>query len=303
LKEKNNILFLDIVEEKLGVINLETKDSEFISPDLKLFESLYDIIWSPEAKQVFFKIIYNDSFNKWGGFFWESKIKEGENTIWHFDLNENKPKILQNNIVDLLWLSESQIMYIYQENNKSKSLYKSNPQLTNQQKLFNLPNEAFELLNYNRQTNILYYSRSIQSIGGGFDIYKLNLNTGKEEKILGGIRQIFISPDQRFIVYGKYEEDDQTYLLKVDGNQINKMDFIPNECIFYIKDNKPHALLSGLKKNDPLLGMIDLNEGKIIKYIYSNKDIKFYENLILSRDGKALYFTSDDYLYKMEIAE
>jgi len=81
------------------------------------------------------------------------------------------------------------------------------------------------------------------------------------------------------------------------------MDFIPNECIFYIKDNKPHALLSGLKKNDPLLGMIDLNEGKIIKYIYSNKDIKFYENLILSRDGKALYFTSDDYLYKMEIAE
>ena len=27
LKEKNNILFLDIVEEKLGVINLETKDS------------------------------------------------------------------------------------------------------------------------------------------------------------------------------------------------------------------------------------------------------------------------------------
>ena len=122
------------------------------------------------------------------------------------------------------------------------------------------------------------------------------------------IRNPLWSPGSQTVLFDKYTTSGQG---KTEGSLIwsekEQKQLSYGDALKTAWLNEDLILMALPQKNDlnsdSLYKIIPKSDGRTLVFESSNKERFIFENLMLAKDGKTLYFTSDDYLYKLNISK
>lgn len=304
--DKKSILYFSLNEDfvfKQLVIDTkkETKLSLMINAPIK-------VIYSPDRAKAILKIIYNaDYFESSNGPFLSPGTTDKTMTTWIFDFKSQKLTKLNDAIYNVIWSPDSQkILYFFYDGQNS-TISMANPDGSGWQKIKDVP--AYEGINLGFLSAEEIYYHSLLTEAGGTNLYKLNLKTKKETEIINdeSLVEALSSPDNQKFAYALFHPEEQKFtiaFIKTDGSDqkdfgieesnINKVAWLDNQIIIA-------AVAQGDDQSDKFYKInTDTGEKTEIPYDGGGAQIDA-QNLMPTRDGKTLYFTSDDLLYRIDI--
>ena len=289
--------------------NIKTEKESKISQSI---DSPNGVIWSPLLNQAILKVIYDKYiFEKYGSVFESPDAEDGSLTFWLYDLNKNTAKQLDSRIQNVAWSPDGKkIVYHFVDWDEDLDFIAlANPDGSSWQKIKDIDSGEGIDLGFLTQ-EIIYYSPLLTEIGGT-NIYKVNLTTKETTTLIddnSAASSLVITPNREKIIYAHYQEEEQKYILgtmNLDSNDkqtlnveidINRTIVLPDNpfIITAIAQEKTPDYDNFYKVN------IETGERELL-FKSTNKEHYSAENLMISEDGKTLYFTSDDYLYKMNL--
>lgn len=306
--EKNILFYNNEDEAAFYKLSLDNKNIKKISQNLSTPE---DVIWSPDRSKAILKVVY------WKGYFEESKspftspdIPNGTLTNWLYDFNTKKLKQLNHNIQSIAWLPNGEgIVYHFLDEEKNISnLSIANPDGSNWQNIITLKYDIGEGsygLAFLDEKNLIYFT--YPSAPADLAFYKLNLETKKITQLinkspLGG--GVLVSPNNQKICFEILHEEDMNYTLGVvDSDGKNKKDLkIKTSLQKSAWASDGQSLIAAVReenKTTDTFYKINITTGQKEEIKYKSETPIDATNLMLTKDGKTLYFTSDDYLYKL----
>lgn len=242
-------------------------------------------------------------------------------TITFYDLQTKQEHVLNNNIEDIVWDEKNnQIFYTYLEipgpgdNSQGKyTINESDYSGKNWQMLTDLTNIPYNFLvapiYKTNQDGVLFFLPESVGSDKASTLYQLNLSTkektiaSQEKSIVGKIK---FSPDGTKIAHlnSNGELTVQTLENKNSIKFLKVKDISVKNQVVWENDNQ-HILI--LKDLDTLLRVDTINaKTQTSSLNRSNVDSTniiddAISNLTLSTDNKLLYFTYDDYLYKIAL--
>lgn len=223
-----------------------------------------------------------------------------------YDLNTKKFYDLDSHIQNVAWaVSGEKIIYdyySYQENINNISI--SDPDGSSWNKLIDIEyGEGVGFVPYAIE-EIYYYPRLTEI--GGDKIFQLNIKSGlTKEVIKEDIASGALADSNGNLIFNFYHQESESYTLAVlpKGTQ-NIIDLeikseIDNIGIF----NQENSAIVAVSQdgNSDKLYQIDLTNGDKKEIIFSSADQVNIYNLILSPNNEVLYFTSDNYLHKINL--
>jgi Tol biopolymer transport system component len=307
-QNEQNLLYFSINDKKdlaFYQYSLNTKKEQKISLNMSVPDR---VVWSPKRDKAILKVVYDKYvFEKTNSPFKDPALKDKEETTWFYDFNTKRLSRLSLNIQNIAWLPNGdQIIYHFFDPQKNiNGIFAASPDGSGWRKLADIKfAEGIELSPISNE-EIFYYP--ILTEGGGNNIYKLDLKTKQIAELIKNqtAGQVIASPSNTKIIYQIFHEKDQKYTLgtmNMDGSKKKDLgiDTEINKLVLSEKDDFVILALREEGKATDTFYKINLetNQKQEIKY---KSDIPIdAKNLMLTKDGRTLYFTSDDYLYKME---
>ena len=283
---QQTISFVDKSNPGFRTVNLtDKKMSELIDAKNILEKGLVQkVIWSPSGQKVLIKISED-----------QTKLVR----FWLFDLKTKKEELLNSDIQDLLWVSDEQILYSYMDpKNYQGSFNISSPNGTNWKKVFEIKDVIpKELFKYDQKLNVVLFGTGSDEINN--QLYLSAIKSGKTDKLFDNYYSVYANPLVDRVAILTTADSKLLTLINASNKEKEEYKFdteirtvAVNEKIFATTKNEPKNKIYSI---DP--------ENKIkteIKYNTQVSTIK-PENLMPTKDGKTLYFTSDDFLYKLEM--
>jgi len=253
-------------------------------------KSLEEIIWSPQKNKAIICF-----------------LEEGSGVSYQvYDLKTKKFSELDSHIQNLAWANSGEKIiydyYSYKENINNISI--SNPDGSNWNKLIDIEyREGFGFVTYASE-EIYYYPRLTEI--GGDKIFQLNIKSALTKEIIKeDIASGALADSNGNLIFNLYHQEVESYTLAIlpKGTQ-NIIDLEIKSGIdkIGIFNKKSSAIVASPQENsNDKLYQVDLTNGdkKEITYL-SESRINAY-NLMLSLNNETLYFTSDNYLYKINL--
>lgn len=282
--DNQNIIFLD-QNRRLISFNLKNK-----TPSEKgqiSLEQIRDVIWSPTKMQFLAKTDKADEIH------W-----------WFYDMEKNTQKDLGTKIQNPIWsITGEKIFYqFFDEFTDKNELSTANPDGSSWRQLANLPSLVdYQLFLLDSERIILLEEPSDVSTS---KISLFNLKSLKLDDLIeqNGNVEIIIPPDKNRFFFRNPAQPLSVQIYDINGkNQqtfgqsfdFHKFVWQDKDLIFAIRE-------SG--KNSDNFYKINLETGKKTT-LYQSTDKDSFEaiNLMLTQDNKTLYFTSNNYLYKLNL--
>jgi len=285
---------------------LKTKGSEKISQNL---DTPHNVLWSPDQTKIILKIFYNKYiFEKYNSQFISPGTQDQALTTWLYDFKTQKLTQLDSNIQGIIWLPNSnKIIYqFYDDINKINSLNIADPNGQNWQKIINLTEDRLYGFGGFADNQTLIYFSNPNDVSGT-NIYSTNIQTKQTKQLTEHIsKTALVSPGGKKIVYELFQEEIQNYTLAIMNiNGDNKKDLKIKTMLQKIiwtpdGENLITAIRETNNKTDSFY-KINIQTGDKQEINYKSKISINAQNLILAQDEKTLYFTSDDFLYKLDL--
>lgn len=286
-QDQQQIFYLGNEGTKIKKFNLTNQKTEILYPHET--SNIIKAYWSPDKTKVILK-------------------NNQENTSTNhrlYDLQNKKITDLDPGIQFVLWAPDSKRIYYHYFNEETNlsQLRASNPDGSNEQKLLDLKYPLYEFIWLNNSKNIGFWS--VPSDLGGTKLKSFNLSDKKETEIIADYRinEALASPDGAHIIYENFNsEKSQVSIAYIDSggenNQdtglnstLNKVAWVNNE-VFVIAVNEPG-------KPSDVFYMMNVNTGKKTLIQYDDLESKISAENIMPIDINNIYFTSNNYLYKL----
>ncbi|MCX6806753.1 MAG: hypothetical protein NT135_01370 [Candidatus Berkelbacteria bacterium] len=285
-QDQQTIGFVDKNKPGFRTVNLmDKKISDIIEAKNILEKGLTQkVIWSPSGQKVLIKISED-----------QTKLVR----FWLFDLKTKKEESLNPDIQDVLWINDEQILYSYMDSkNYQCSFNISLPNGTNWKKISEIKDVIpKELFKYDQKLNAVLFGTGSDEINN--QLYLTDIKSGKADKLIDNYSAVYASPVTDNIAVLATADSKQITLINISNKAKEEYKFdteiraiVVNEKIFATTKNEPKNKIYSI---DP--------ENKTKTEIKYNTQVNVIKpgNLMLISDGKTLYFTSDDSLYKLDI--
>lgn len=238
-----------------------------------------------------------------------------EYNIKYYNFIDKKNYTLNKNILDVVWNNKNlKIFYIF---NKISSLNEQNTEDSFNISEANYLGENYKIIKdlsktgyldiniYNsNDDNFIYYQPIIEDKEKGSSLYKLFVNTKQDELITKEnivFSNIVFSPDKSKILF--INQNNELILQNINDKNSVKVIYQNIDRIEQVVWSNNNSDIYALVDFDKLIKINTKNnkqqeikitgEGKIDELTYTIK------NLGLSQDNKVLYFTYNNYLYKI----
>lgn len=287
-------------------LDLVTKKTKLLKQFTSTPESA---TWSLDLTKVILQTVYQkDVFEETNDTFKSPGTEDGTKTAWIYDLLTQKLSQLPNDIASVSWSSDGTkiLGYFFKPAMGINNLSLISPNGIIARKLTELSASEGVGLGFASPTTIYYYPLSFEATTAGNNIYLLNISTLKTQELVSGNQggAAVASPSGKKIIYQFLQPDGQKLLIVANSDGSDKKNlgiYIDPQKITFAKDDS--FIVAAVKQENSKdkfykINLATLQKQEIPYDISTNVDAK---NLMLSPDGKTLYFTSDNYLYKMTL--
>lgn len=297
---KDVIYFNNAKEPAFYQMGIENKEVKKLSGGMGTPD---EIIWSPNKTRVILKVAYDQYiFEKYGSKFASPGTPDQTITTWRYELQSQSLTKLDDRIQNVAWTKENEIVYQYLDEEKNISyIATANPDGTGESKIVDLPTVLQYGISFapGGNTAAIY---SIPTDISPSTIYSLSL----EDKKLNQIREIegntkVIAADNKFFFNLPAKRLPQLAVMNEVGTKMKPLGINTIlDSIAVLNENKVIIPAQGTSENDTFY-QINLSDYQVSKMVSPSKEKIKALNLMISPDNKTLYFTSDDYLYKLRL--
>lgn len=242
-----------------------------------------EAIWSPNFKQVLINRNNPNISSRW----------------LYFNLLNRQSKNLHPNIKTAAFLSEEKIIYYYEDQVK-KTLNEAEPDGSNWKEIAALKFSVGLILPLDAQ-KILIYSAPEEEFG---KIFLFDLGTKKETLLAEGlVAPPSLSPNKDVLMYRKIKDGKaENFVLTIANKQENNLSIKEEIKVEGWNDDSSFAII-GIDDKDKgtifkRLALKNL-EASNLNYKLANQVVRAEQVFVISE--KTFYFTSNDFLYKMEV--
>lgn len=228
---------------------------------------------------------------------------------WVYNNQNKKFQQLSDNILALTWSSDNKKIYYNffkateeYDPNMINSLNISEPDGTNWEKLYDFKMEPPKNVIAGPDGVILIATET-----SGYqknDILIFDTATRQLTNITndGFVKDGAWSPGYKYVYYESGENNPKIYFIDFQTKQKQTIELDTALNKFAVNDSGKNVIAAMPGKNGDDFYKINIETGKkTLLYKSTSKDNFDATNLMLSEDGKTLYFTSSDILYKMSI--
>lgn len=290
-----DIYYYDLKELNLFKYNLKTNKKTQLSNKMTDIPDL--LTWSPDRANVIIRIFYDKTkFEQEDSIFTNSNIKDGNNTVWNYNIANQKITLLKNemamssvspNIINPIWTIDSKKI-IYYHNDQTSNKYKLN--MANfdgsaEQNLGFAPNDIFSIISYDNNNKIIYYSPEINNETEVGQIYKYNITTQKKELILDTTNNSMAIDDHRFIM----SNNKQSFLYNTIDNSQKTLPILVNPEQIAVNPDKTKLLANIIVDEAEQFYIINLEKISVIKKLNPGIDNTGYTDLSLDSSGNIFF--------------
>lgn len=298
IDSQNQILYITKQNGELSAYSIKNNKEEKISS--KAISNLYKVVWSPNKKKVALLAGWQKN-----GLLDFSGLNEGEKNFFVLNLTDASISKLNNNITEVSWVNDEKIIYAYNDSiNKSYNLSSSDYNGANWRSLFSSDMQIANLQK-DSQNNIFYF---VKQAGGSYfgegDLIAYDYDTQKQDKIDSNVVNLNLGP-KGILSYSKLGSEGKIEIMVWDKT---KQKGILAKSVEYQTETiyKPASI------DELILAENNNNEISFVKiYISKGEKDTFFKtqvssigepvNLLISADGKTIYFIGKNILYKMDI--
>lgn len=302
--KENQFYYVDKKENYITTYNPQINKEQKL---FKLPDSPYRVVWSPDNQQAIIKVPFDkEKFTEGMN---NSALKEnvvnGEITNWLWDKKQDKLIYISKYIRNVAWSPDNKKIiyqyYVWKKNQNNITI--ANPDGTGWQEIINLDGEEFGVSWLDIENILLYYLPTDPSSGS--NLYKINIKNKEKRELIGdfSILDIKISPDGKKILYEIYEnsENNSLGLINQDGSDKKRLSLQTSmgKTTWSLESNNFLAALTTEDNKSDTLYRVEANGDKKEVLNYKFDEIIKIENLMV--DNNNIYFTSKDFLYKLEL--
>ena len=298
---QNVLFFSNQQESAFYKFSFSDKKTEKISENL---DAPDNIIWSPDRTKGILLVSYDKYiFEKYGSPFASPETADGTATKWLYDFSPKKlVKQLNSNIQKVFWSPDSQKIFYHYNDETIDTLNLADPNGQNWQKLADLSPGWYGFAGWIDEENLVYFRQPTDVSGA--EIYTINITSKQVKKLTDGTKNASVAPSGKWIIYELFHRAQENYtlaMMKNDGSGVKDFGLVGGvDKIVWFPDSQ--SLIAAIResgKTTDTFYKINSETGQKEEIKYKSESSIDAQNLMLSADGKILYFTSDDYLYKL----
>lgn len=288
----DKILFLSDKDHNSTLTSLNIKDNQLLKITNEEILDVKSIFYSNDAKYCL--INYNDNL--------VSKF---------YNLEKNNSKIINLNIINAIWNKKNTNVAYCSEKNNTFSFFIANNEFENYKNILNLEKNKEEervLLTGYSQLAIFYLNNKEDNTK--FNLYSYDFKYNKSKTIQNNIIEYIHNEDK--IIYKISDKQDKIYIFDYKDQKISEYSTKNNiNLTGGIIINNDQIVIPAKNSNYISYLMIyDFSKDNIQNIIINNTSeeskyaLKFlFKNLMLSSDKKYIFFTANDFLYKIYISK
>lgn len=300
LSADRKILFYSPAKIGFYSSDLKSQKIEPISDNNLSF--IQNVNWSPDGQKAIMRVFnYKEEMKQDQHPFLVEDEPDEVLTTWFYDFSSKKTSRLDDNILSIVWVNENEIVYSYFDPETAKfdiSLAKGDG--SDYKKLITLEDLSVEeILGYDSKSN------QIILVSGG----DLNNQVKIVSPDSGKITEIFkdhflakVSMPLMKVALVPIDNPNQVKVINLENNQSADYNFAAKVKSFFFNKENLLVVTRGEKQNSDSFTLINLPENKIFPIDYDSKKLKVdSKEILLTEDGRTIFFTSDIFLYQLTL--
>lgn len=292
----NQVYFYSKQNTGLYSLDLSSKTKQVL---LANTAEIYDMRWSADFRKAIVRVVYDsDKFAQSKSPFLDAQFTTGDTAFYIFDLESKNLFALPKNTQDAVWLDNDKIIYNVLDTKNIKTAIKTSQYNgTNAKDLIKVDYAIDYFLGYDKNKNALYFSITPEEMFGA-NIEEFILSTPKLTDKIKLVEDAVLVQNMDIILYDKFEsEANRTQIFDLNTGESSDSAF--NLDLGLITASVNREIILGITRNNQKDQLVVIDQKKKKNYLIDESVIQdVVDNILLSSDGKTLYYTSKNILYK-----
>lgn len=280
----------------LFVYNLKTNQTE----QLVQYDNLTGVKFSPDGSKALWTVEQDKNLlNKKLSPFLKNEIDDGIISTWIYDFDQRSLINLDQGVSSVVWSNDgNKIFYrFWDANERINYLSSADSQGKNWQKIVDIDFYGDYVI-YQLDEKLLLLGEKITDNTSG-KVLLVDITQKKAAELTDYNGQFFLPlPDKKSFIFSSRETNSQSKLIKFDFSSRRKTEILPIIIKTAVAIDNDNLIIVGGNDKEQLWQINLSNKEK--KLLIKQEELR-PDNLMLSSDNKTLYFTSDDFLYEIEL--